>query len=685
MILHTDKKVYIEFSDFMEAGWKEATLWKANQRKGSNWIVIKNPSDLRKPMVQYETLTEANKEKIQLWLRKINGCKHDESVTCSCGSPYEYLAKEPIRQMVKKDFKAETFYMTYRYIGTNGKSTALPAETIAKYTNEASYLNMLVNVNNNMKELVKKALNLTVDAFYNHLEEILKAEIAQGTITGKFPTSYKKLLPKIKKYQAEGYPSLIQTFRFANNNAAKVADDVSESLLLELLDHPNQYDDVLIAEQYNKWAVENEREPITAATVGVWRRKNHLQNREGREAYNKNVRRKVSRNRPSQPTFLWESDDNHIDWWFQGDKANEYRKIKGIIITDSFNDYPLGWAITDAEMPGDLVRLAYLNAMYHVRELTGGWYLPHEVKTDQWNIKQLRPFYQGIGHYYDTPVGSKNRGWLENFFGHIDWERSLKIANNNYTGHNITARKRGVNMEAVQANRANWPHISEAGVQMEAFIERLRKMPRNYDSNNKSRQQEWLEAWAAMPDEKKIQINDEQMLMKFGFRHKNENRITDQGIKPTISGTQYHYEIPHEHYLHNHGKKVEIIYDPMNMNRVLLTDNEGLRIVANTVQKVAGCMADMQDGGRTLLNKILSDAKADAASLTTASIKRQSLLLNEGISAEDIIKLGVIVPKEQKQIAEARYGLPEVKEEAEVIHIPAKETEFNVYQSILKR
>jgi hypothetical protein len=547
-------------------------------------------------------------------------------------------------------------------------------------------MNMIVHATSNSKEVIKKGLNLTVDAFYEHVGQILKAEIEQGKITSKFPTSWRRLIDKIAEYKAEGYPSLIGK-AFGNKRAAKICDDVSESLLIELIAHPNQYDDVLVAEQYNQWAAANDYKTIDAATVGVWRRKRNPEiksSREGREEYNRTIRRKVMRNRPSQPTFLWESDDNHLDWWFQGDKANEYRKIKGIIVTDSFNDYVLGYAMTDGAMPDQLVRLAYLNAMHHVHELTGGWYVPFEVRTDQWEIKQLRPFYQSFAHYYDTPVGSKNRGWLENFFGHKDWERSMKIGNNNYTGHNITAKTRGVNMEVVKANRQNWPHISEASTKMEEFVYRLRNMPVNYNRENKSRQQEWLEAFNAMPADKKIEISEEQRLLKFGFRHAYQNRITDQGIKPTIGNITYTYAVPHDLYLHNNGKKVEIIYDPYDMNRVLVTDNEGLRFVAESITRVAGCMADMQEGGRKLLNQILDEAKADAQTITTSQIKRQSTLLENGIDTETILKLGISVPKADKQLAEASYGLPENTVAYEMIE-PEEETDFNVHQTIFKR
>jgi hypothetical protein len=207
VLLHTDKKIYIEFSDFLNAGWKEDTIKKSNLRNGANWQMVKNPIDQRKPMVQYESLVDAHKEKIHMWLRKSNNCKHDQHTKCECGNPYEYMTKEPIRKMVQKDFKAEAFYMQYRYVASNNKSTALPGETVAQYTTEASWLNMLLLTKDNMKDMVKKALNLTVDTFYKKVGELIEAEIAQGNMNGKFPTSYQRLIAKVEEYRSGGYPS----------------------------------------------------------------------------------------------------------------------------------------------------------------------------------------------------------------------------------------------------------------------------------------------------------------------------------------------------------------------------------------------------------------------------------------------------------------------------------------------
>ena len=143
MILHTDKKLYIEFNDFLAAGWKEDTVKKANVRNGSNWMMVEHPTDKRKPLVEYDCLVDAHKEKIQNWLRKKNKCEHEDSAKCECGNPYEYLAKDPIRKLVVKDFKAEQFYLKYEISPNRKLRVDDKVNLVERYTTAASWLNML--------------------------------------------------------------------------------------------------------------------------------------------------------------------------------------------------------------------------------------------------------------------------------------------------------------------------------------------------------------------------------------------------------------------------------------------------------------------------------------------------------------------------------------------------------------
>jgi hypothetical protein len=174
-------------------------------------------------------------------------------------------------------------------------------------------------------------------------------------------------------------------------------------------------------------------------------------------------------------------------------------------------------------------------------------------------------------------------------------------------------------------------------------------------ADGKSKQQQWLEAWCEMPEADKRPMNEMQFLSKFGIRHlpKNgsRNTITNGGIEPTIRGISYSYHVPPALYLPNVGKKVNVLYDPYDMSRVLVTDDEHLRFVARSTQFVPRAMADFNRGDRTYLNALLDEKRDDAKAIASKAAEREQTLRRSGIDAQGLLQAGVML-KELKQAAE---------------------------------
>lgn len=639
-----DKILYIEFAESVAAGINERLLWDAKCKGRKSWTFINDPDDNRRVLIDYDAMRPKYQLMIQGWLKKKANCQHTES--CDCGDPHKYMALEPIRQMIRKDDKAEHFYLAYRYDGPTGRGLdSLPMEHVQKYTRQASMLNYLGWVGKHKNE-VKKQLGLRMDAFYDN---ILKLNQSDGY---GLRTTYNGLMIQLRRYGNHDYSSLID-WRFGNKIALKVDDEVAESLLLELIAHPNQYDDVYISWAYNDWAAKNCKKTIDSSTVGVWRRKKEhliLGQRAGNAVWYDKYGMEIKGHRPTQPLYLNEHDDNFIDLQFidledTNSSSKYHHRYVAIVVSDSFNDYVLGYAYTDKAITAEVVRAAWINAMYHIRALTGGWYLPHELRTDNWGKGTLLDFYNGIGHYTESPVGSKRgRGYIEQFFGSALWKRCLKAGSNNYTGNNLTAKFTGVNLDAVNMNKKHRPTLQEGNGQIEQFFNRLR-MTTNI-TTGKSKQQEWIEAWVNMPDEEKRPITDEQFLMKFGVMHQpkngSRNRITNAGIECQIGGVQYQYSVPHALYLMNVNKQVNVIYDPYDMTRVLITDDNNLRFVAQETQTMPRAMRDYQKGDRTALNILLDEKRADAKMVGDAAENRRRTLADNGVDALAILESGVL-------------------------------------------
>lgn len=654
-----DTILYIEWREAIECGLSDNTLRNAKLRNSPSYHFINDPADRRKNLIGYEKLSPANKEKIN----------------ARYGCPYTYLARQPIRQLIKWDAQAEEYYMAYRY-GDGEETKTLPLETVKKYTQAASVLNMIRELTADKKAL-KKMLNQTIEQFFDHVIDIIKAENIS------LPASYRRLVVNensaLKQYLKEGYASLIHA-HFGKRHAAKITDELCTSVLLEMVAHHNNYDDVFVCWQYNKWANENSYKPIHPSTVGLYRRAKGNEvaaSRTGTQAQQNRYVTSVRGQRPSAPLLLAENDDNHLDLSFiNPENAQGSYRYVAMVVKDSYNDYVLGYAAgilgtLDQGQTKELVRAAWVNAMYHIRELTGGWYLPHELKTDKFGLSakgektDLHLFYESIGHYTPGKFGGKNNRYIEASFGHIDHKRALKWGANNYTGHNNTAKYRGVNLEAVKRNKKNWPAIgTEAEQQIADVFHRLRHMPRLARNAQElpSRHAQWLTAWHQMPADKKRPISDEKFLLTFGIKHAPKNgslnRLTNRGVdmQLTTQGQPHHYSyvIDGGTPLHLINKEVQVVYDPYDMSRVLLTNYEDVRLLAHEPRLSPRAIADSHTDSRTFLNACLDEKKDQVTRMAGKAAQRQDILHRAGFTAEAILQDGTLT-KELKQAAEVKF------------------------------
>lgn len=639
-----DNILWVEYSDFIAAGWNENTLKNANFRNGSRWQMIANPEDKRKPLVKYDTLVDAHKEKLK---------KH-------FGNPYDYVAKEPIKALIEKDFKAEAFFMAYRFDATK----TLSHEHINKYTIAASWLNMLVKATAE-KQFIKKTLNLTLDSFWLHVCQLIKAEKID------LPTSYQRLNNKVKEYAEKGYECLI-SWKFGNNLSAKIEDETSKNFLKSLLTHPNQYDDVMICFLYNKWAIEKGYKEIKAGIVGVKRREWEFElmpQREGWEAYNSKFIRQVKglAAKTIAPLKLVECDDYNLNYYYQNKKAGEntqyMQRYVSYQVVDSSIGLLLGCCYRQAKAPTfEMVQIAWIDAMYYIRSLVndGNWYLPFEVKGDHWNKSTAFPYFRNISKFVAPSLRNKQgRGYIEQLFGSPHAQRAEKLAAHkelNYNGYNITAKNRGVNVEVLKANEKARPRVGdEAHEQIDRFFFYMRNMP-SITKNNMdapSREQQWLERWNALNDEDKIQITDMQFLLKFGIHHKPQNRtnrITNRGIEPTIAGVKYSYDLPDYVNMQNIiGEDVTVIYDPYDMSRVLITDFKSIRFIAKHATLQPRALAYAYEGSRAALNMILEEKKAQVERVSQLATNRE--LPADYLDVEALM-FGGLMPKEELALIE---------------------------------
>jgi hypothetical protein len=627
-----DKILYLDLLDAEQCGLGNANYIYKEKSRGAKWgVFVKDPVYKNIVLIEFESLHPKKKELV---------VKH-------FGNPYDHYSKDPIRKMVIKDVKAEDFFFNYRY----GNNSALPEKIIERYTTAVSWLNMLITAQDDFRT-IKKTLCITAAKFWLDVCELIEKDSID------IPSAYARLLKKIKSYRDNGYAEIVHK-HYGNKNAAKIDNEVKQALLLTLIAIPNS-DDVLTANRFNQWAIQNNEEQITSRTVTNWKLENKAfisSDKYGvKETYNE-FGKHIPRRRPSAPLLLVEHDDNELDLYFQ-----KVRKIKVkdrktgkektvtetyyferfviAVVIDAYNDYPLGWAYAETYTK-DLIRFAYLDAVHHIKDLTGSWHLPHQIRCDHFGLdaqltNDLAQFYKSLATFTPATVKVARGKYIERSFGK-QWHQALGQYKN-YAGNNLTS-KTHVPQDFIEANKRNYPSVEQAPSQIAHFINILRHLIN--EKTGLSRQEQWLKAFAESEKSKQYAITEEVMLSKLGSSHAYSNKITNRGITPAINGIERIYEIPEHLYLNTIGKTVQVVYDPMDYSRILVTDNDGLRFIAREIELMPSAIADFEPGDRKRLNDRLEQKVRFNQTISDVRNGMNQLLDRNRIDAESYMMAGV--------------------------------------------
>lgn len=596
--------LYIEFADFLQAGWSSDAILKANLRNGAAWQMIPDPADKRKVLVQFDTLIE----------------KHKEKLSAHFGNPYEFVARQPIKKMVVPDAKAEQFYRAYRYDGIK----ELPTDHQLKYTKAASWLNMMVEVMNN-KTLVKKVLNLSLDQFWTGVISIIQAEKID------LPANYGGLVSKpnsaIKKYKETGYESLID-WRFGNKIAAKVgkADDGYSidreqqqlAIIRKLARQPMNLNNTQIAAFANEIFIKNGWTTISASTVGNILEK-HMPNiiaaRKGSKVFANTTAMQVVRKAPEYPTYYWTLDGWTVELLYQDGQRYDNRLVM-VVVLDACNKYPVGYAIGDRENT-ELIRLALRNAVIHMQELHGAVYRPWQLQSDNYGIKNLTPFYTAVSHLH-TPaaVGNAKAKIIEPYFKMLN--DTYCRTQFNWSGHNITAsQKNQPNIERLNQIKKSMPTREEVVDQINRFMFKERA----------SKIEDYRNRWEAMPVEDQVTLNPEECITVFGRAHNEWNTLTGRGLICTLNGHQLIYDsFDPEFRNHQFITRFKITYDPYDLNQVIATTEDGSkRFLLHQKRAIAMDIKSASSGDQEYLQEIRNFNKIRHAEIVQTELLDDTL------------------------------------------------------------
>lgn len=659
-----DDVLFIEFNELVEVGISGNTIRNANLRNSPSWHIINDPQDKRRLLIGYEKLSKHNKEKV------IN----------RFGNPYDFIAKEPIRKLVTLDIEAEQFF----------RDRNLPPEHQTKYTKAASWLNMMVKLNDD-KKFIKNELKLTLAEFWSNVCDIITSDKID------LPTSYQRLRQKMDEYKQKKYESLID-WRFGNKLSAKIGKgtegfdpelaEKQRAFILKAASMHNNFDAMQIARAVNLIFEKQQWPTISHTTVyNLIRENTHLitAGRRGKREYNSNIAMQVKRTAPQFPLQYLTLDGWTVELLYQDDKGYNNRLVV-VVVMDACCKYPLGYAIGDRES-ASLIKQANINACTHIRELFGANYQPRQVQSDNFGLKSLTPFYSAMAHLH-TPaaVGNAKAKIIEPYFMYLN--KNYCQTQLNWSGFNIDSKKGNQpNREFLDKIKSTFPDRAGVEKQIHIIIARERE----------TKIEEYFSKWELLPIEERREMKREDVLMIYGKPTGYTNTITGQGLLPTINGTKLTYDTFDPKFRALHHLSWQVVYDDADLSSILaISEDNKHRFVLHQKRALPMAIHDMGQEDHNYLSEIKTFNK-ERANEVMEMYSRNDELVHEVMQStplalddynEAAIKLMFTYSGQQKERLQDAKGLKKIQQQEEKReereHINASDNWQQLQQDYLK-
>lgn len=551
---HKEKGLCLTFKAMINCGVSEDTISGASRRKSGTWEIIQHPEHGKKMLIVWSKLQDHYKEKV---IKVI-------------GDPFEYIAKQPIRDMVENDFRAEEYYRN-KLLELNVSGLM---EYVNKYTSAASWLNMLVKSKAD-KEFLRKTIGITNEKLIEQTCQIIKSDKID------LPASPRKLEAKIKLYKNDGYDCLID-WRFGNKLAAKIGktedgfdadlEEKQTAFIRRCASMHNNFSPAQIADAVNKVFKLQGWKTVSGSTIySIIEANKHLTitGSRGKRVYQNEYAKQVKRKRPDFPLQYFSLDGWNVELAYNDEKGKVRRLVLLLVIdTISLNgtlkNYPIGYAIGERETT-ELIREACQDAIIHIKELFGKPYRPWQVQSDHFGIKANTPFFKAMSHLY-TPaaVGNAKAKPIEPYFK--DLNKKYCQTQYNWTGHNLNAKKSNqVNTEALDKLKKEFPN--EAGViaQINAIIHQERELKKEL----------YLQAWQNLQESEKVVLSNMDLLAMFGKTTGYTYSVSGKGLTATINGQPTTYESFDAAFWELQHLKWTVQYVEHDLSRVLAVSEDG--------------------------------------------------------------------------------------------------------------
>lgn len=512
---------------------------------------------LRRASLGFEALIEFNSLS-QEWRDRI---------TVKFGAPVEQIKESWFAKHYEADKKAFEFYVVHRYGDKNDKKLNL--DLVEKYVYNASVLNTAIKVKNNRKAYAKALGGVKINIW----ESLSKDVNAFRDVPHDLPTTPDSLRHKVNRYQKESYEALISG-KLKLKNAAKVKVGVQFDLLEELISKHQNFDNEAIARFYNTVAIKMGWEQITAGTVANIKASRKLETfagRKGKKGLKTQMLMQHKRFAPSSPMKYWTLDGWKVELLYQkrtlnaqGHNVTTYHNtLYMVVVLDPSHYYPVGYAIGESETP-KLIKTAIQNAVAHTKDLFGSYLKPHELQSDNYQIKHMRPYYKmATANFNPAGVGNSQAKPIEPWFNRINKD-DFRLYDN-WSGYNVdSGSKNQPNAEVMNKLKKNFPNREGLEKQIHFIMKKIR-------SKNL---QQYVADFRNTEDEFRHVISQEHFLLTLGFKSEL-NRLRGPGLRCSIN-KQYEWFDSFDIDFRKHSdEKWRVHYLEENLSEALAVSEDG--------------------------------------------------------------------------------------------------------------
>jgi hypothetical protein len=494
--------------------------------------------------------------------------KYRKGYEAKYGDPVELLKKQQMKDKIKLDDKARTFYEAFEY-DLNGVQTHLSDKLKDEYTINASVLNVLIHDLNDKVALTKALNNRRRD-----LWEIItgSCEKLREVYGHTLPNNTARLKDKINRYKKQGYSSLISG-KIGNYNTLKITGEFGRLMIALKRCRVPVYNDTQLFEESNRIAAEKGWKPLKSIrSMKQWFAQPDIEPLWYDAVYgelkaHQRYGRKHQTALPSRRDTLWYGDGTKLNLYYRDDDG-KVRTTSVYEVMDAYSEVLLGYFISDTED---------YEAQYHAYRMAiqVSGHKPYEVVHDnQGGHKRLevRGLFDKMCHVHRTtaPYSGQSKT-IESTFGrfqaqvlHKDWR---------FTGQNITAKKDSSrpNLEFIEANKDQLYTLAEL---KNKYLESRKEWNEaKHPATGISR----IEMYQSSTNDETPEVSVLDMVDMFWVMTKKQSTFTSAGIEIEVNGQKYKYEVysepgvPDHEWRNKHSyQRFFVMYDPYDFTSVRL-------------------------------------------------------------------------------------------------------------------